>query len=661
MSSGCHQSAPRHADSGQGELKRIVLVGNPNVGKSVIFAHLTGAYVTVSNYPGTTVELTQGRARFDRERLVIDTPGVNSLVPRSEDERIARDILVEDGDRLIVQVADAKNLRRALVLSSQLAEMEVPFMLDLNMWDEAQNQGIRVDTERLAQLLGVPVIRTVAIRRQGLSELDRVIGDASKSTFKVRYDPDIEEAVARIEALLPPLPISRRSVALMWLSGDDSLKDLLSARLGEEALRRIDEVSAELQSRRAKSIGYLISKQRAEEIRGIWQQVSLAPPSRAISLADSLGRWSMHPIAGIPIMLLILYLFYKLVGDFGAGTVVDFTEATVFGEYINPWATRLLEHIPVSLFQELMVGQYGLITMGLTYAIAIILPVVSLFFFAFSIIEDVGYLPRLALMANKALKRIGLSGKAVLPMVLGLGCGTMAILTTRTLETKRERLIASLLLGLAIPCSAQLAVIAAMLGGLSATALLLFIGVIFSQLLLVGYLASRVIPGESPDFIMEVPPIRMPHISNVLTKTMARAKWYLKEAVPLFLLGTIILFFMDKTGLLSVLESGGKPIVQSWLGLPAEATAAFLLGFLRRDYGAAGLYVLAAAGAMNVTQMVVSLVVITLFLPCIAMLMVMVKERGLKTTLGMVGFIFPFAILVGGVLNLILETLNVQL
>lgn len=291
-------------------------------------------------------------------------------------------------------------------------------------------------------------------------------------------------------------------------------------------------------------------------------------------------------------------------------------------------------------------GEYGVITMALTYSIAIILPIVGTFFIAFGVLEDSGYLPRLAIMVNRVFRKMGLNGEAVLPMVLGLGCDTMATLTTRILESRKERVIVTLLLALGVPCSAQLGVILGVLGGLSLKATALWMGIVITVLFTVGFLASRIVPGRSSDFILEVPPLRVPQLSNIAAKTLARVEWYLREAVPLFLLGTLFLFALDKLGALLLLENLASPVV---------------VGFLRRDYGAAGLFALARAGMMDPAQVLVSLVTITLFVPCIANLLIIIKERGVKTAIAIVGFIFPFAFLVGGVLNLSLRTLGVSL
>jgi ferrous iron transport protein B len=299
--------------------------------------------------------------------------------------------------------------------------------------------------------------------------------------------------------------------------------------------------------------------------------------------------------------------------------------------------------------------------MALTYAIAIVLPIVGTFFLFFGLLEDSGYLPRLAVMVNRGFRLMGLSGKAVLPMVLGLGCDTMATLTARILETEKDRILTTLLLSLAIPCSAQLGVILGMLGSLSLWASFVWAGTVLGVMILVGYLASKVIPGSSSDFIMELVPLRVPQISNILIKTAARMEWYLREALPLFVIGTAFLFVSDKLGLLGLIERLASPLIVWALGLPAKATEAFIVGFLRRDYGAAGLYVLAKTGQMDHVQILVSLVTMTLFVPCIAQFLVTVKERGWKTTVLMAAFIFPFAILVGTILHFLLRHLRVSL
>jgi ferrous iron transport protein B len=293
--------------------------------------------------------------------------------------------------------------------------------------------------------------------------------------------------------------------------------------------------------------------------------------------------------------------------------------------------------------------------MALTYALAIIFPIVTAFFLFFGLLEDSGYLPRLSVMLDRVFRLMGLNGKAVLPMVLGLGCDTMAVLSTRILDTKKERLIVSILLALVVPCSAQLGVILAMLGGLSWKATVIWLAVIIFFLFTVGWLAAKILPGITTPFLVEIPPIRRPSLSNILAKVKMRLVWYLKEAVPLFILGTLVLFLMNKFKILNLTKYLMSPVVVHWAGLPVKTTEAFIVGFLRRDYGAAGLYALAKEGLLNPQQIVVSLVVLTLFVPCLAQFLVTIRERGLKIAVLIFLFCIFIAFFAGGILNFILS------
>lgn len=656
--------------------RSVILVGNPNVGKSVLFGALTGRYVTVSNYPGTTVEVTRGTATLDGAPWhVMDTPGTNNLLPMSEDEQVTRDILLVEPGYVCLQVCDAKNLRRGLLLTAQLAEAGVPFLLALNMADEAKSRGFTIDHEKLSRTLGVEVVPTVAVERTGLATLQQRLSAARPSSFLPRYDAHIEAALAEVAPLVPKGGLGPRAVALMALVGDDSLRAWLVARMAPAALARLDEVRRALAARYPESLRFVVARQRLAAVDRLHDAVvTTGTRSVGSSLARRLGGWSTHPLYGLPILLAVLGACYLFVGDFGAGTAVDFLEDTVFHGHLVPWTEAALRWlVPAGGLQEFLlgpagvpwkehggfvVGRYGLVSMGLSYAVAIVLPIVTTFFIAFSILEDSGYLPRLAVMVNQLFKRMGLNGKAVLPMVLGLGCDTMATMTARIMETRKERVIVTLLLALAVPCSAQLAVILAMTAGLPFAALAWFGGTLLMVIFLVGWLAAKVIPGRGSDFLLELPPLRVPQASNVIVKTLARIEWYLREAMPLFLLGTLLLWGMDRFHLLGALERGLEPVMSGLLGLPKEAAGAFILGFLRRDYAAAGLFAhyqpFIEAGTMTRAmqiEVVVALVTITLFIPCIANFFMILKERGWKTGFGMMAFILPFAFGTGALVS----------
>jgi ferrous iron transport protein B len=643
----------------------FVLVGNPNVGKSALFGALTGRYVTVSNYPGTTVELTRGSVEVGGRRLpIVDTPGTNSLTPSSDDERVTRNILLESRPQTVVAVGDAKNLERTLLLALQLLEMDRPIVLALNMWDEVASCGASIDAGMLASRLGVDVVPTVAIRGEGVGALRRAIEGANPGDSGVRYPAPIECAVAALSPILPRRGVSPRALALMALGGESELLATLAAAMGPAAFARLEAerrvAQAELDEPLAVAINHARMR-RAWEIAEAVRTTSAAAgaPRR---LAPILERLATHPVWGIPVLLVVLLVAYEFVGVFGAKTLVDLLENGLFGGWINPHVTAFVDAVvPWSFVRDLVVGPYGVLTMALTYSLALVLPIVGTFFIAFGVLEDSGYLPRLAVMVNRVFKTMGLNGKAVLPMVLGLGCDTMATMTTRILETRKERLIVILLLALGVPCSAQLTVVLTMLGALSATAMLIWLGVVIGTIVLVGALAARVLPGRGSDFVLELPPLRVPRLGNIATKTLARIEWYLKEAVPLFVLGTLILFVADRFDLLRGLERALAPVLSGLLDLPKETAVAFVVGFLRRDFGAAGLYHMARAGTLDPVQVLTAVVVITLFIPCIANFFMMVRERGWKTGFAIAAFIFPFAIAVGASLNWTLRALHVAL
>ncbi len=651
---------PTHNKDGR---QRFILVGNPNVGKSVIFGLFTGRYATVSNYPGTTVEVSRGVMPLPggQSAELIDSPGVNTLIPTSEDERVTRDILLSTEVDGILNIIDAKNLKRGLFVTLQLAEMGLPVIVALNMYDEAGERGMEIDVKRISELISTHVQPTIATQRWGVDRLKELLQQARRPSMEIDYPPEIKRAVRAIERMLPEDMKARRAVALMLLSGDETIEDYIRRLLPRETLERIRKLAKNLEARYSEPLGYIINRERLRTVERIIKECVTVRERRVGGVVgELLGRYSIHPFWGLFILAAVLFGMYEFVGVVGAGMVADFIEETIFGSYINPWATRVVDAIiPYEPVRAFLVGEYGIVTMALTYAIAIVLPIVVFFFLFFGILEDSGYLPRLAIMVDRVFKLVGLNGKAVLPMVLGLGCDTMATMTTRILATRKERIIVTLLLALGVPCSAQLGVILGMLGALSLKATLVWAGVVVGVLFVVAFLSSRVIPGDTSDFILEIPPIRVPQLSNIALKTLVRAEWYLKEAVPLFILGTVVLFFMDRTGLLSLVERYAEPVITGFLNLPAETTASFIVGFLRRDYGAAGLYALQKEGLMDPLQAVVSLVTLTLFVPCIANFFMIIKERGLKIAIYMALFIFPFAIVVGGVTNMVLRTLGV--
>lgn len=624
---------------------RLTLVGQPNVGKSVLFQALTGRYVTVSNYPGTTVEIARGVGTVaGRAWEVVDTPGIRSLLPRSEDEVATRNQLLDEPPDVLVQVADAKDLRRALRLTLELARLGRPMLLVLNLADEARARGLGVSTAALSGALGFPVLETVAVTGEGLPELRRALAQALPYGGPAAGPPEVSRVLVEARRRLPEGCPSPGAVAEMLVAGEPSMEHWLRRRFNGAA-----PDCADLRRPFRHDPAILLASARRMLADEFAARASWISGGRAPAWLDRLGMALLRPGPGVLAAAAVLFLLYEFVGVFAAQTLVDLLENTVFARWLlPPFISAVDAVLPPGWFRDLWVGEMGLVTMGLTYALAIILPVVTAFFLFFGVLEDSGYLPRLSALLDRLFRPLGLNGKAVFPMILGLGCGSMATLTTRVLDSRRERLLVTLLIALAVPCSAQLGVVLGLLSGISAVGAAVWLAAVLGAFFAIGWTAGRLLPGARIPFWIEIPPLRMPRLDNILLKTKARVFWYLREAVPYFLAGTGVLFLLARTGGLSALESALAPVVTGWLGLPRQATFALVSGFLKRDYGAAGFFDLARRGLLTPEQIVVSLVTLTLFLPCLAQFLIMIKERGARVAVTVAALVTTVALGVGG-------------
>lgn len=476
----------------------------------------------------------------------------------------------------------------------------------------------------------------------------------------VDYGSDIEAAVQKISSLLTcDYPLSLRSVALLLLQGDEEIYAQV-CRCEGERVHSIMSVLRETAAGFEQPLNYIITMYRQQKANQIAAQ-SMLEQEKKHYLEEFVSFLSMWPVTGIPILMTVLYLgLYKFVGQFGAGFIVEYLDQCIFADYINPAVNQLLElYVPWEALRLLIGGDYGILTLGVRYALAIVLPVVGTFFIAFAILEDSGYLPRLAMLSDGILKSLGLNGRAVIPLVLGLGCGTMATMVTRTLETRRERFIATLLLALAVPCSAQLGLIMALLA-VHPLAMVIWIAVTGMIFVVAGTLAARLVPGQRPVFYLELPPLRMPNAANVLIKAYTRMQWYFMEVLPLFVAASVLLWLGNLTGGFMRIIDLLIPVMRA-LELPPEAAKIFVFGFFRRDYGAAGLYDMMQTGGLSIQQQLVAATVLTLFIPCIAQLAVMVKERGWFSAMGLAAFIFPFAFFAGLAVQKLLVLLQVAI
>ncbi|HAC64984.1 MAG TPA: ferrous iron transporter B [Cyanothece sp. UBA12306] len=484
----------------------------------------------------------------------------------------------------------------------------------------------------------------------------------------LRYPTAIEEGITRIESLLTQdyertvkgskHKISRRSLALLLIQGDPIFWQQVQKK--ETHLSEIKTVINYLQSQFSDPLVLVIAKSRHQLARKIAEVSMVNIRKKSQENEEFFHQVTVNPITGFPLAFIILYVgFYEFVGRFGAGTLVNYLEG-FFTEKINPWVNEVTEYIiPSSIWQDLIAHDYGIITLGLRYAISIVFPIVLTFFLMFSLLEDSGYLPRLSILADRLFKALGLSGRSLIPLTLGLGCGSMATLVTRTLESKRERIITTLLLALVIPCSAQLGIIIGLLSQ-NSVALIIWGCMTAIILLFVGSLTAKILPGNPACFYMEIPPLRLPSFQSVILKTYSRIRWYLKEIIPLFILASGLIWFGKLTGIFDLLMGILEPIMIN-LGLSQETATIFLYGLFRRDYGAAGLFDLYQRNLLVGRQLVVATVTLTLFIPCFSQIKFMLKEQGLKTTVAMTIFIFVFAFLIGYLLNKSLIILGVIL
>lgn len=592
-----HVEKHRHADLSFLEKRigkpTIVLAGNPNVGKSILFNELSGMNVEVSNYPGTTVEIIKGRYG-DYE--VYDTPGIYGVSSFNDEEIVARDIILEAD--LVINVVDATHLERDLFLTQQLIDMGKKVVVLLNFMDEVKKHNIRIDIEKLSGFLGVEILPVVAVKRTGFEKLPDAIERAHEGIQR-------DELHSSLHGMLKM--VGSQAEALLVLEGDT----IVSARHGVSPANERDEIYIGRRNR----VNYIVNQ-------------ILNDTSTATRFSEKLGMWSVRPVSGLLIFVLGMYLAYLFVGKFVAQDIVNFTEQELGKNLWEPWIRgRIISLLPESpWWNSILVGEFGVITMTTTYLLFLLLPLVMAFYLVLSLMEDSGYLPRLATMVDRLLSGLGLNGRAVIPLILGFGCVTSATITTRLLSSEREKTIATAILQFAIPCSAQLAVIAALLAGAGFAPMLVYAVVILAVLISIGTILNKVLKGESAPLLLDLPPMRLPRLGNIARKTAIRTFHFMKEASGWFFVGALAVGIAQSTGALQFLERLLIPLTTHWLQLPPEAATAFIMGVVRRDFGAAGLYHM----TLTPMQVTVALITITLFVPCIASLIVMMKERGLK-------------------------------
>jgi len=635
-------------------VKKLLLLGLPNVGKSTIFSRLITDTISASLCPGTVVEIKRGFLKVDGHKLeVIDIPGIYSLLANSDNEKVARSILLDETPDLVVQIADAKNIKRSLALTALLAEFHLPLVLVLNMVDEAAQKGIKIKRHKLEEMLGIPVIETVASEGVGIASLIAAFGAAGAPSFPSRLPAVLMDAIRRLTVLMPEegqREWKKRAVTLFSLADEQETARPGSqiGVLGNDDARRI---MAEARRALYRPIALIISRAGNTWAEALFAETIYFTPISSTPLLDRIGNLALMPITGSLILFILLVALYFIVGKFAAGYLVDLLVKDFFGVLVGPLLNHVVAMIPYPLAREIIMGEHGLYTMAIVPLLGLVLPVIMVFFFTFGFIEDSGYFTRLSILLNRVFNKIGLNGKAVLPMVLGFSCVTMATLSTRVLDSKRERFIAIFLLSLGIPCSAKLSMILVILSQVSFTAFFVVFGVVFSLTLATGFILSRLMPAESSHFLMEIPPIRIPSLKNILTKTSYRSVLFVREALPLFIIGALGLFFVDKIGLLAGLENFFAPVVKDFMGLPPQFADSLIMGFVRGEAGIAVLKNLVDTGGMDHRQLVVAMIVTILFIPCVTNFLLIIKEQGAKKALAIIFSVTACAVMTGGIMN----------
>lgn len=568
-------------------MKKIVLMGNPNVGKSVVFSRLTGANVIASNYPGTTVDFSKGKMKIDSEYVeIIDAPGTYSLEPTNKAEEVALKMMKEAD--VVINVVNATNLERNLYLALELLERGIPVIIALNIWDETHHLGIQIDEKELENLLGVPIVPTVALTGEGIKTLVSRIKEA-KTNEEIK-------------------PTSREG---RWIE-----------------------------------IGSLIEKVEKVE-------------HRHHTIRDRISDLTIRPLTGLPLAAGIIFLSFWIVRLIGEN-LIGYIFEPLFEELYRPVITGLSNWLGPGFIHNLLIGQYGveidfvesmgMLTTGLFVPIGMVLPYIISFYFMLSILEDTGYMPRLATLLDNVFHKLGMHGHGIVPLFLGLGCNVPGALSTRTLETRKQRFISATLLAIAVPCMAQTAMVFGILGPYGIHYIVLVFFTLAILYIVMGLIMNKFVKGDSPEIFLEIPSYRRPSLKVILKKTWMRVRWFLREAIPFLFAGVLVINILYSVGFLQWLGTVLSPVMQGLFGLPGESSISLVIGFLRKDLAVGMLLPL----GMSPMQLVIATTMLTIYFPCVATFAVLVKELGIKDMLKSAAIMAGTAVTVGFILKLVL-------
>jgi len=635
---------------------RIALAGNANVGKSAIFNQLTGLNQVVGNWPGKTVERAEGTLHFKGYTIrIIDLPGIYSLSTFSMEEIVSRDFIAVEKPDILINVIDASALERNLYFTLQLVELGAPIIIDLNQIDFAAKKGIRIDVEKLSEALGLPVVPTVAITGSGINGLlSAVIAVIEKERdikpLKIEYGKEIEKRVQTIEKLVKAkLPqicrvFPARWIAIKLLERDtDVAGKIRNYERGEEVLNYAEKTASELEEIHGESSPVIMASERYGFATKIAKAVTIIEAPPKISFEQKLDALTTHKVLGYPVLAAILASMFALI--FVGGNFISAGLDYVFGiftAYIENSLFLLLPEIAVNLIVK---GVLSGIVAGITIALPYIVP----FYILLALLEDSGYLPRAAFLMDNLMHKIGLHGKAFIPLILGYGCSVPACIGCRIMETQRERFIAAFV-AILIPCVARTVVILGLVGrfvGLHAALALYAFDLILVFIL--GRIAFKALPGEPVGLIIEMPSYKKPSTRNIAMKTWSRTKDFVYIAFPIIMAGSITIAALDVSGFMGYVVNAASPLMNGWLGLPAEAGIPLIFGVLRKELTLILLSEIVSLESLTAVQMLVFSLVTMIYIPCVATIAACVREFGWRKALAIALIDIALALLLGGI------------
>jgi len=645
--------AATHPQTSESSGYTFALIGNMNVGKTLVFSSITTQKVKSVNLPGSTVTINSAPLRSEKG-ILYDTPGNVSIFSENEDERASREVLLSEtvGSQIngIILMADAKNMARSLALALQYGEFGLPMLVNINMMDEAVSRGIEIDTAKLAKLLGVQVTTTIAPEGMGLRELVGSFGELRPLGFHLSYTPAIEKLLADVAQEVKGGRISPRAIGLLLLNRDRDVRGYVRERFGHDTLDRLIGLIDDFYQENPTHSRNILAEHYNTVARRIADEVQTTESVSRNSKLETFGDMCTSFTTGIPIAVLVLAAMYYFIGAFGATYLVDSINSKIFEGILLPAVSHFTDRLPSQFLRDMLMDpDFGILPTGVFLAMGLVLPVIFCFYITFGILEDSGYLPRISILLDKVFQKLGLNGKGVIPLVMGFSCVTMALLTTRVLNTEKEKIIASFLLYLCLPCAPLIAVMLIILEKMPFSASVAVFGILASQVLVAGYLANRFLPGNRSPLFLEIPPMRLPKPWAVLKMALAKTWFFMLEALPVFVVASAVVFLFERAGGLHLLEHTLGPMIHHVMGLPEKSVQVFIKTMIRRESGATELEHLRQI--YTNLQLVVNLLVMTFVAPCINSFIVLFKERGVKVGLAINIAVFVYAILMGSIVN----------